>query len=71
MTVNHIKKPRLTEQEQKCLKALAKLKKKYGDERPPQAEIASEIDAHQSTVSNLLKSLSLKGYVKETFEVFA
>lgn len=68
---NTVKRPRLTEPEKVCLEALAKLKKEYGDERPPLAEIAGALDMHISTVSNLIKTLSLKGYVKETFEVFA
>jgi Mn-dependent DtxR family transcriptional regulator len=72
MTVNQRKRPRLTEAEQKCLKALTALQKEYGDERPPVAEIGKRIGTiHTGTVSQLLKSLSLKGYVKETFEVFA
>lgn len=65
------KRPRITPQEQVCLAALLKLQKEWGDERPPLNEIAGEIDVHISTASNLLKSLSLKGYVKETWEVFA
>lgn len=74
MTVNSKKnndRPRLTPQEKMCLEALSKLRKEWGSERPPLAEVAGVIGASSSTVSNLLKSLSLKGYVKETFEVFA
>jgi DNA-binding MarR family transcriptional regulator len=74
MTVNQRKmndRPRLTKQEKLCLEALSKLKKEWRDERPPLAEVAQGIGASLSTASQLLKSLSLKGYVKETFEVFA
>jgi hypothetical protein len=64
-------RPPLTESEQKCYEALKRLKKKYGDKRPPIVAIAKESGYSFPRANQLMLMVEAKGYAKNTWEVFA
>lgn len=61
----------LTKSEKKCHEALLKLKRQYGNTRPPDAAVAELIGLSTQRTNTLIRFVESKGYAKETWEVFA